>query len=83
MTDDFLPLLADGSNYPPPEFSMLPKAREKSRRAIRPVLANAKASLGVSRARNGLAIIAKAELTPGSRVLLPAYHCPALVEPFL
>ena len=83
MSIEFLPLLADGSNYPPPEFSMLPKKRGEAKEANRPVIANAKTSLSIMRARYGLAIIAKAELTPGSKVLLPGYHCPALVEPFI
>ena len=49
----------------------------------RPALENSKTSLPISYARNGLAIIASALLPPGSKVLLPAYHCPALVEPFV
>ena len=36
-----------------------------------------------TRARYGLAVIAKAELQQGDLVLLPAYHCRSLVEPFL
>lgn len=82
MTVDFAPLLADGRKFPSPEFSMLPKSIGKSIKGNRPALVNANTSLRVSRARYGLAIIAKSELAPGSRVLLPAYHCPALVEPF-
>jgi perosamine synthetase len=83
MSIEFLPMLADGSNFPTPEFSMLPKKRGKARIANRPVNANAKNPLSIIQARYGLAIIAKAELAPGSKVLLPAYHCPALVEPFI
>jgi perosamine synthetase len=71
------------SHYPAPEFSMLPSVRRKKWQANRPVIANVKTSLPISYARNGLAIIAKALLAPGSKVLLPAYHCPALVEPFM
>ena len=80
---EFLPALADMKDHPAPEFSMLPGVRAKTGTANRPAIANAKISLPISYARNGLAIIAKAVLAPGSKVLLPAYHCPALVEPFV
>jgi perosamine synthetase len=75
--------MADARNYPLPDFSMLPCKRGKIRQGSRPVITNTKTNLPVLLARNALAIIAKAELAPGSKVLLPAYHCPALVEPFL
>lgn len=83
MNIRFLPPLADMNDYPAPEFSMLPGKRAKTWKAKRPVLANADPALPISYARNGLAIIAKALLAPGSKVLVPAYHCPALVEPFV
>ncbi len=83
MSIEFLPPLADMRDHPAPELSMLPTKREKKRKVSRPLIANAKFSLPISYARNGLAIIAKAVLAPGSKVLVPAYHCPALVEPFV
>ncbi|MEH6570598.1 MAG: DegT/DnrJ/EryC1/StrS family aminotransferase [Halioglobus sp.] len=62
---------------------MLPNTIVKIPHGKRPAIANVKTTLPIFHARNGLAIIAKAILTPGSKVLLPAYHCPALVEPFV
>jgi perosamine synthetase len=62
---------------------MLPSKRGENRKTNRPGIVNTRTSLPIAYARNGLAIIAKALLAPGSKVLLPAYHCPALVEPFV
>lgn len=47
------------------------------------MLSKARTCLATASARSGLGLIAKAALTPGSKVLIPAYHCPALVEPFI
>ena len=70
-------------DYPVPEFSMVPSQKGGSQQGNRPALINVRTSLTTASARNGLGFIAKALLTPGSKVLLPAYHCPALVEPFI
>ena len=75
--------MADTRDYPTPELSMLPGRKGNIRHGKRPMLANVRTCLNTSSARNGLGIIAKALLAPGSKVLIPAYHCPALVEPFI
>ncbi len=70
-------------DYPVPEFSMLPSQKGSIQQRNRPALGNVRTSLATASARNGLGLIAKALLAPGSKVLIPAYHCPALVEPFI
>ena len=48
----------------------------------RPIPANTAGVLHLAWARNALALLAMTHASAGQRVLLPAYHCPALVEPF-
>lgn len=79
----FTKALADSRNYPKPYFPALPTIRDSHSELIRPTPKNVAYTLLVNRARYALAFIARAELSPGDTVLLPAYHCPALVEPFL
>ena len=70
-------------DYPAPEFSMLPITKGYAYQGNRPTPANVTVSLFTASARNGLGVIASALLSAGSKVLIPAYHCPALVEPFI
>lgn len=62
---------------------MLPAARSTHGGRSRRGFDKAALVLPLAYARNGLAMIASALLPAGSRILLPAYHCPALVEPFI
>jgi perosamine synthetase len=80
---DFTEPLANSSDYPAPHFTALPNITSGKFTAIRPILKGATTTRLVTRARYALALIAKAELSDGDTVLLPAYHCPALVEPFI
>jgi perosamine synthetase len=75
--------LAYGENYPPPAFSMVPLAPRSSYPRPRHLPNNVEATLLTTRARYALPLIAKALLREGDAVLLPAYHCPALVESFV
>lgn len=80
---EFTTQLAYGADYPTPAFSPLPNAQAKNMSGERPIPHNVGDKLYVTRARYGLAYVAKAELKPNDIVLLPAYHCPAMVEPFM
>jgi perosamine synthetase len=85
MTDTvtFSAPLAYGENYPVPAFSMLPSVKRAAAPRPRPIPANVATTVLTTRARYGLAMVAKAGIPQGSTVLLPAYHCPSMVEPFL
>jgi hypothetical protein len=80
-TVEFTLPLADSSEFPPPDLAMLPLAISPGRGDGRQAPGNAAATLTLAWARNALALVARAH--PGRRTLVPAYHCPALVEPFL
>jgi perosamine synthetase len=75
--------LADSSDYPAPRFAPLPHRKGGQPPTPRPIVRNAITAGLVTRARYALGLIAKAELSSGDKVLLPAYHCPAMVEPFI
>ena len=75
--------LADSRDYPEPVFPALPWVHGSSSPRTRQYPTAVGATLLTTHARYGLALIAKAELHQGDLVLLPAYHCRALVEPFL
>lgn len=60
---------------------MLATAVPATRGPGRPAPDNTGTTLVLAWARNALALVARAHA--GRRTLLPAYHCPALVEPFL
>lgn len=79
----FAPPLAHSRDYPSPVFSVRPTERlpVSGHRRIPP--ADVQATFQVSRARYALAMLALATLRPGDNVLLPSYHCPAMVQPFL
>lgn len=82
----FAPPLAYSRDYPPPAFTVHPTHNNPynpssgSERLAPPGI---EATFHVARARYAFALIALASLKPGNTVLLPAYHCPAMVEPFL
>lgn len=75
--------LTYSQDYPTPAFSVRPTVRNPANADRRLVPAGTQATFHAARARYGLAFIALACLKPGNTVLLPAYHCPAMVEPFL
>ena len=75
--------LAHGHDFPDPVLSILPTERGLEPASTRPLPVGAEALLRMSRARYGLGLLASSQLQEGDRVLLPAYHCPALVEPFV
>jgi len=75
--------LANSADYPKPLFLPLPSSPNKGFIKGRPTPSGVGKILTTTHARYALALIAKAELSPGDTVLLPAYHCPALVEPFI
>lgn len=81
MIVQFSPPLADSRNYPVPDILVSPKVAEKAPFSSRNnVMAPHTVKL-VNRARTAIFIIAKS--MGGERVWVPAYHCPALVEPFV
>lgn len=75
--------LADSRDYPPPRFSALPTLGYGNPLEVRPAPHRVGRTFMAHRARYALAFIAKAELSTGDTVLLPAYHCPAMIEPFI
>jgi len=80
---NFCEPLACGDDYPKPQFSPLPNVAGASNAKSRSVPLGTTTVLHSARARYAWASIAKAELTPQDTVLLPAYHCPAMVEPIV
>jgi perosamine synthetase len=76
----FLPPLADASDFPAPQIRALPADKQHTASVSTEQISGHKRLLYV-KARHALYHIARA--TEQSRVWLPAYHCPALVEPFL
>lgn len=70
-------------DYPSPAFKVHPTRSHPTTDSQRLPPSGVAATFHVSRARYGLALIALASLKRGDIVLLPAYHCPAMVEPFL
>lgn len=75
--------LAHGGDYPSPRFSPRPSTKGRCTQESRTLPDNVGAIMYASRARYALAYIALAELKKGDTVLIPAYHCPAMVEPFI
>lgn len=75
--------LAYAENYPRPKFLPLPHKPGSREESTRPLPKGVKSRLTTTRGRYSFALIALAELQPGDTVLFPAYHCPALVEPFI
>jgi len=77
----FAPALADSRQFPQPSIRVAPSTA--SVRLGRPTSLARKAAsvMRVDHARTGLYLIARL-LAPG-RVWVPAYHCPAMVEPFI
>lgn len=70
-------------DYPSPAFKIHPTCRYPVADSQRQPPAGVDATFHAARARYGLAFIALSRLKPGDLILLPAYHCPAMVEPFL
>ena len=75
--------LADARNYPAPKLEMLPTNSGAELKLLRKEIPQVEKTIQLGSARNGLALFAKYALTPGATVLLPSYHCPSLVEPFI
>lgn len=75
--------LAYSRDYPLPAFAAYPTYNNPLGESERLAPPGVKATFHAARARYALAFIALATLKPGDIVLLPAYHCPAMVEPFL
>ncbi len=86
MTINFYEPLAFSKNYPEPTIKGLPTLHFSALNFRAPSF-NKKTlnnSLFTQNARNGLSLIAKQiKLDNTQSILLPAYHCPALVEPFI
>ncbi len=74
--------IAFSHQYPSPRFPAYPSITV-DHPGSRPPPPGTQATLHAARARYALALVAANCLAPGSRVLLPAYHCPAMVEPFI
>ena len=84
MPVEFTEPLADSRDYPAAQFSMLARDhRCVAAGSARPAMENVGTVLPMAWARNALALIGSFALPKGATVLLPAYHCPALVEPFI
>ena len=83
MPITFSPPLADARDFPAPGLSMLPTRPGAAHGSARTAPRGAGAVVPMSLARHALAFIGTAVLGAGCRVWLPAYHCPALVEPFI
>ena len=88
MMSSFLPALADASNYPRARVPMVPYVRRAS--FASPSLWQARFGLAARpqcvtvSGRTALARLARLlKLNAKDRVLLPAYHCPSMVEPFM
>ncbi|MEZ5525864.1 MAG: DegT/DnrJ/EryC1/StrS family aminotransferase [Pseudomonadales bacterium] len=81
MKPDFLPPLADARDFPLPEVEMLPTKPSAASGSKRPSPAESRAVEYMVSARGLLSAIAWH--FKSAKVLLPAYHCPALVEPFI
>lgn len=75
--------LAYSRDYPPPAFAAYPTHNHPLAGSERLAPLGVKATFHAARARYALALIALASLKPNDTVLLPTYHCPAMVEPFL
>lgn len=75
--------MAYSRNYPAPRFPAYPDSNRGLDKLHRGVPTGVATTFHVARARYALAMVARALLKPGATVLLPAYHCPAMVEPFL
>lgn len=86
MPLEFTRPLANAKDFRAPLFAFdaKPAAGETQlTREMLPYRENHPQALLFLRARYGLACIAKALLNDGATVLLPAYHCPAMIEPFV
>lgn len=86
MSVEFSKPLADAKDFPTPLFDFNPKPAPGTKQLRREMLPHRKDYPDAAvflRARYGLACVAKALLKEGAKVLLPAYHCPAMIEPFV
>lgn len=77
--------LANSRDYPPVLFPASPVSQDAGRSTIvhRDLPIGASWVIGTPRARYGIALSARALLPRGALVLVPAYHCPAMIEPLL
>ncbi len=87
MENEFLPPLADASEFPAAKVPALPPLSWKSFFARGKRIDSYVQDCNASYTFNGRAALAELArllgVGPGDAVLLPAYHCPSLVEPFL
>lgn len=78
--------LADSRDYPPTRFPASPPS-ESAAPPTAPLLreppTGTAGAMRAPRARYGIALAARALLPRGAVVLVPAYHCPAMIEPLL
>ena len=79
----FSPPLAYAEEFPAPKLGMKPNVKGNLSPTPRPSIQGVEALYHAAQGRYALALIAKHWLQPKSSVYLPAYHCPALVIPFL
>jgi len=83
MNIKFSKPLAYSKDYPAPEIKGLPSFR-LSDFTFKRVNYTSSSSFFSINGRSGLALIGQhLQLKKGDVILLPAYHCPALVEPFI
>lgn len=85
MTIDFSRSLANATDFPPPTIFAAPRLRAGDVTLRRQRAMTAPDVLPTASGRNAVALAARLmERDDGSnRILMPAYHCPALIEPFL
>jgi hypothetical protein len=85
MTIDFSRSLANAAHYPPPRILAMPKVTARHLTLRRQPCVDTRGLLVTSSGRNAIAAAAglmrKSE--GPNRILVPAYHCPALIEPFV
>lgn len=80
MTLQYLPLLADAKDFASPEVYVLPRDKSELCEDDMPLERFTAHRLLYSQARGALFHLS--EVLNSHTVWLPAYHCPALVEPF-
>ncbi|WJG10469.1 DegT/DnrJ/EryC1/StrS aminotransferase family protein [Aliiglaciecola sp. LCG003] len=84
MAVKFLPPIANASQFPVPIVTATPKFRLKDLRLFRPRRDFMSKAIFTRNGRGAIGIAGNTLKKPGKNVILiPAYHCPALVEPFI
>lgn len=84
MAVKFLSPIANASQFPVPTVSASPKFRLSDVNLLHSSELSLKHAAYTRNGRGAIGIAGKALKKPGKNVILiPAYHCPALVEPFI